>query len=136
MVPGFVHARYRLGDARGLEVSLSSLLQNELVERQIRDGTPEPDILSLELLQPFHLIALELTKLLTPAIIRHFGHADLADRIGNTLTLRDQNINLSQLEHFDCFLNKDVPLHRAIERLGAVISRPVLDGLHHQYCRI
>jgi hypothetical protein len=33
-------------------------------------------------------------------------------------------------------LNKDAPLHRAIERLGAVVSRPVLGGLHHQYCRI
>jgi hypothetical protein len=25
---------------------------------------------------------------------------------------------------------------RAVERLGAVVSRPVLGGLHHQYCRI
>jgi hypothetical protein len=33
-------------------------------------------------------------------------------------------------------LNKDAPLHRVIERLGAVVSRPVLGGLHHQYCRI
>jgi hypothetical protein len=33
-------------------------------------------------------------------------------------------------------LNKDAPLHRAIERLGAIVSRPVLGGLHHQYCRI
>src|SRR5580765_5127385 len=33
-------------------------------------------------------------------------------------------------------LNKDAPLHRAIERLGAVVSRPVVGGLHHQYCRI
>ena len=33
-------------------------------------------------------------------------------------------------------LNKDAPIHRAIERLGAVVSRPVLGGLHHQYCRI
>src|SRR5882762_4988007 len=33
-------------------------------------------------------------------------------------------------------LNKDAPLHREIERLGAVVSRPVLGGLHHQYCRI
>jgi hypothetical protein len=33
-------------------------------------------------------------------------------------------------------LNKDAPLHRAVERLGAVISRPVLGGLHHQYCRV
>jgi transposase InsO family protein len=34
-------------------------------------------------------------------------------------------------------LNKDAPFHRAIERLGATIaSRPVLGGLHHQYCRV
>jgi hypothetical protein len=33
-------------------------------------------------------------------------------------------------------LNKDAPLRRAIERVGVVISRPVLGGLHHQYCRI
>ncbi|SRR6266545_1421157 len=33
-------------------------------------------------------------------------------------------------------LNKDAPFHRAIERLGAITSQPVLGGLHHQYCRI
>jgi hypothetical protein len=33
-------------------------------------------------------------------------------------------------------LNKDAPFHRAIERVGAIASRPVLGGLHHQYCRI
>ena len=33
-------------------------------------------------------------------------------------------------------LNKDAPIHRAIESLGAIISRPVLGGLHHQYRRI
>jgi transposase InsO family protein len=33
-------------------------------------------------------------------------------------------------------LTKDAPLHRAVERLGAVTSRPILGGLHHQYCRI
>jgi len=32
-------------------------------------------------------------------------------------------------------LNKDAPFQRAIERLGAITSRPVLGGLHHQYCR-
>ena len=30
-------------------------------------------------------------------------------------------------------LNKHAPLHRAIERLGPVVSRPILGGLHHQY---
>jgi len=33
-------------------------------------------------------------------------------------------------------LNKDAPLHRAIERLDAITSHPILGGLHHQYCRI
>ena len=33
-------------------------------------------------------------------------------------------------------LNQDAPVHRVIERLGAITSRRVLGGLHHQYCRI
>ena len=33
-------------------------------------------------------------------------------------------------------LSKDAPIHRAVESLGAITSRPVLGGLHHQYCRI
>ena len=33
-------------------------------------------------------------------------------------------------------LTKDAPLHRIVERLGTVTSRPILAGLHHQYCRI
>jgi transposase InsO family protein len=33
-------------------------------------------------------------------------------------------------------LSKDAPVHRAIENLGAIISRLVLGGLHHRYCRI
>ena len=27
------------------------------------------------------------------------------------------------------------PVHRAVEPIGAITSRPVLGGLHHQYCR-
>jgi transposase InsO family protein len=33
-------------------------------------------------------------------------------------------------------LNKDAPFSRTIEHLGVIRSRPVLGGLHHQYCRI
>src|SRR5439155_21094319 len=32
-------------------------------------------------------------------------------------------------------LNKDAPFHRANERIGAIISRPILGGLHHRYRR-
>jgi transposase InsO family protein len=33
-------------------------------------------------------------------------------------------------------LCKDVPLGRAVQRSGTIISRPVLSGLHHRYARI
>jgi hypothetical protein len=33
-------------------------------------------------------------------------------------------------------LNKDAPIHRAIQHVGCIISAPVLGGLHHHYCRI
>jgi len=33
-------------------------------------------------------------------------------------------------------LIKDSPLYRAVDRLGTVVSRPILGGLHHQYSRI
>jgi transposase InsO family protein len=33
-------------------------------------------------------------------------------------------------------LNKDAPFSLAIEHPGVIRSRPVLGGLHHQYCRI
>ena len=33
-------------------------------------------------------------------------------------------------------LNKNAPFHRAIQRLGAITSQPILGGLYHQYCRI
>ena len=32
-------------------------------------------------------------------------------------------------------LNQDAPVHRAVEPIGAITSRPVLGGLHRQYCR-
>jgi len=32
-------------------------------------------------------------------------------------------------------LGKDAPLVRSVQRLGQVAARPILGGLHHQYCR-
>jgi transposase InsO family protein len=40
--------------------------------------------------------------------------------------------NGSRIHHS---LGKDAPFHRAIERVGGITSRPILGGLHHQYCR-
>ena len=33
-------------------------------------------------------------------------------------------------------LEKDAPVSRAVERVGRILSRPILGGLHHQYVRI
>jgi hypothetical protein len=33
-------------------------------------------------------------------------------------------------------LQKDAPLHRAVQRSGAIVAIPILGGLHHQYVRI
>ena len=33
-------------------------------------------------------------------------------------------------------LDKDAPVHRAIQYAGRIISAPILGGLHHYYCRI
>ncbi len=33
-------------------------------------------------------------------------------------------------------LNKDAPVHRAIQHVGRIVSTPVLGGLHHQYDRV
>jgi transposase InsO family protein len=33
-------------------------------------------------------------------------------------------------------LNQDTPVHRPVHSIGAITSRPVLGGLHHQYVRV
>jgi hypothetical protein len=33
-------------------------------------------------------------------------------------------------------LGKNAPLHRAVQRSGAIVAIPILAGLHHQYVRI
>src|SRR6266536_3466578 len=103
-------AQCRHGDARGLEVSPSSLLQNELIQRQIGNRLAQPAVLELKVLQAFHLLDLQPTELLAPPIIRHLAHADLADCVHHILALRDQDIHLPQLRD-DLFRLVSLPCH-------------------------
>ncbi len=57
-----------------------------------------------------------------------FGQAHLRRNLGKFAAYYKSRIHRS--------LDKDAPFHRAIERVGAITSQPVLGGLHHQYCRI
>jgi hypothetical protein len=34
------------------------------------------------------------------------------------------------------FLDKDSPDHRPVQRHGQLSARPILGGLHHEYCRM
>jgi hypothetical protein len=51
-------------------VSLCSLCQNELVQRQIRHRSTKPAVLGLKLFQPLHLVALQTAILVSPSIVR------------------------------------------------------------------
>jgi hypothetical protein len=33
-------------------------------------------------------------------------------------------------------LGKDAPARRSIQRFGEIAARPILGGLHHEYCRM
>ena len=33
-------------------------------------------------------------------------------------------------------LEKNAPVFRAVQRVGQIIARPILSGLHHQYARV
>jgi len=55
-----MHARRRAG----LSSFPVPLLQDELVQGEVRDGLPEPGILKLQLLQPLHLIQFQPAVLL------------------------------------------------------------------------
>jgi hypothetical protein len=50
----------------------------------------------LAVFRAYHLVPLQPADFLTPAIVGSLGHPDLTGRIGNALTLRDQNVNLAQ----------------------------------------
>jgi hypothetical protein len=58
-----------------------------------------------------------------------------AQRHGSSFPKIPSGLNAA-LSRIHRSLNKDAPFHRAIERVGAITSQPVLGDLHHQYCRI
>ena len=57
------------------------------------------------------------------------------DQVKRLKDLETENARLRKAVS-DLTLDKDAPFHRAIERVGAITSQPVLGGVHHQYCRI
>jgi hypothetical protein len=89
---------------RGLEVSLCGLGEGHLVQGQIGNGASQPGVLRLKLIHSFDLVDLEAAEHLTSSIIGDLRRPDQTHRVGNALTLRQQNINLAQLR--DDFLRR------------------------------
>jgi len=71
---------------RGLDVSLGSLGQDQLVERQVGHSPAKPRVLRLKLLQALHLVALQPALLVPPAAIGHLRH--VGEAIGLRCTAR------------------------------------------------
>ena len=75
-----------------LEVSPRGLLQNELVQRQIGDHLAPSRLFSSSRSFRRFTCSVQSTELLAPAIVGHFAHTNLADRVRHVLTLREQNV--------------------------------------------
>src|SRR5690606_36143756 len=87
----------RHDDARGSEVSPSSLRQDQLVQCQIGNHLAKPFVLLLELLQLPKLVTAHAAIQLAPPVIRQLGNADLANSIRHRHALATQNLNLPKL---------------------------------------
>jgi hypothetical protein len=104
--------------ARGLEVSLCSLCQDQLVQCQVRDRSPKTTVLSLQLLEPLHLITLQAAILIAPPIMRYFRNAYRSDPSAtgrpcaiSTSTCRSF-ANLPKLR-YDLLSRMPLPCHRS-----------------------
>ena len=73
------------------------LLQDQLVQRQLGDGLPQPLILFLEPLEFLQLVGSHPAILLAPSVIGLLGDAHLADRVHALHALADKHGNLPQL---------------------------------------
>ena len=63
---------------RGSEVSPCGLLQDHLVQGQVRYGAPQAGVFGFEFLEAFDLTDLQAAKLLSPTIVGDFTDADLS----------------------------------------------------------
>jgi len=85
------------GDVRGLEVSLGSLCQYQLIQCEIGNSFAKLFVFLMQPLQLFELIRPHAAVLLPPAIIRLLRNLNLSYRINPRLALPNKDINLAQL---------------------------------------
>jgi len=120
------HDRRTHGVGRGLDVSLSGLCKDQLVQRQIRHCSSETIVLSLQLFESLHLIALQGTVLVSSSIVRDFRHAYRSDRVCDLPALCHQQINLPKLRN-DLFSRMPLSCHRSIFHPKIILQGEPLD---------
>jgi hypothetical protein len=81
----------------GSEVSPGSLLEDQLVQCQIRHRTAKPCVLLLQLLHPSGLVDFQAVIIPEPAIIGLLRKTDPPARIGCGSALRQHDLRLTQL---------------------------------------
>ena len=85
--------------ARGLEVSPGSIIQDQLVQRQVCNGSSEPFILLLKTFEFPQLNRPHATVLLAPSIKPLLCDLDFPDRIDPGHPLTNGHLNLAKLRH-------------------------------------
>src|SRR5687768_14492080 len=82
---------------QGSEVSPGRLLEDQLVERQVRDRSPQPRVLLLKVLHPASLIRLQAAILLAPTVVGLLADRDPPARLGGRAALAQHDLHLTQL---------------------------------------
>src|SRR5271156_456113 len=93
------HAPRRTDVAPGLEVSLRNILQDLLVQRQLRHQSLQLAVLFLQFLQPLRLVHLQPAVFLSPAVERLHGDGGLFAGLWSGFSVRDADFNLPQHRH-------------------------------------
>src|SRR3546814_8638232 len=83
--------------ARGSEVSPGSLLQDQLVQRQVRYRTAKPLVLLLQVLHPSRLIGLQAAIFFAPPIVGLLADRDPPTRFRRRRPLRKHDLCFTQL---------------------------------------
>src|ERR1022692_3898132 len=103
------HALRRTDVAPGLEVSLRNILQDLLVQRQLRDQPFQLAVLLLQFFQSLRLVHLQTAVFLPPAVERLHGDLGFLAGLWGGFSVRDAHFNLPQHRHDLLWL---VPLDR------------------------
>ena len=82
---------------KGSEVSLGRFFQNLLVESKVDNGSLQPGVFLLKLLEPFCLVEVESAVLTASPIAGVVGDTDFTYCLTDALAARDGNLDLPEL---------------------------------------